>query len=115
MKMPAVLLLCLASSVASALVTRSSLLKKAAFRDSAHICLRPIDPGAGNPVTAFSATVYVCPQVDRDQADIDVQFPCSSVELQNVAATVGQKAWLKSIWSQALAVAQVPEAAADAP
>ena len=110
-----ILLLVLSASVASAIVTRATYLRKSAFRDAPGICLKPVDPGQGNPVSAFDVSVVICPQVDPTQIENPDGMPCQAVTVPAWPATAAQKNWVKSAWSMAHNMALVPEAAGDAP
>lgn len=109
------LILVLSAVTASAIVTRATYLRKAAFRDTPGVCFRPVNPGQGQPVSAFDVTVTVCPQIDPAQVEDGPGFPCQPVTVPGYAATPAQKNWVKGAWSAAHATAVVPEAAADAP
>lgn len=115
MKRLLVVLLMLSTATASALVTRSTYLKKNAFRDAPPICFKPVDPGQGNPVTAFDVSIIVCPSEDPAQLEGASGLPCQTVGVPAYAATGAQKNWVKAAWSAANATMVVPEAAQDAP
>jgi len=111
----AIAALVITSATASAIVTRATYMKKSAFRDAPAICLKPVDPGAGNAVSAFDVSVVICPQEDPAQLEGASGLPCQTVLVPAYAATAGQKNWIKAAWSQAVATAVLPETAADAP
>lgn len=113
--MKKILLILSVGFLMGAALPRATYLKKAAFRDATSICLHPVNPGVGQPVSAFNMDFVVCPIADPTQIESPASEGCVSVTLPNVAATVPQKNWIKAAWSQAVALAAVPEAAADAP